>query len=580
MEIEQLKAEFNNKILKDIIASNKYLTPELIFRPIDKKLYLFCKVHNEFVDVDHVLPEEKFDKWCYAKIRYLLHVYPDYDFWTEVSGYPNYLVSTEGQVWSKYTNKLLSTGNSERIKEQDLYIQVTLLGDKISLHKIVLKSFLPDGFNDFEITNHINGIKQHPRLLNLEPSDRSHNTIHSQENLGNYVQTKRIHFAIDGSIDEEIVYSNVANAEKANGLKDKSLHYYINNNKQIQINGKVYLFTRDKPIRKRQLLEEMTDEEFNEEFKEIKEPIIMKELDGNLIQIQYEGYYISKYNGTVVTINQNKKEIVKTFIHNGYLSVKLTGKNDPKKFHVIKISRLVLFVFGEKNYIEENGVKIYYWDLVADHINHDITDNCIDNLQWITRQYNTIRSMEFTPIKIINNLYKTSTVLPSSKILAIFCGLKTAHDIFMHARGKGRQENYLGNNIEYITKEQYHQEKINNNPIILFSEFSSVVEKYNKETKQLIQIYDSIRQAGRSIGKEHFIQNIIRTKSEKENAKNYIYNHKGRLFNTHLKYYEIIYDDYFWRIIRGSIKIFDEQEINEACVQFEKDYVKMSEEYL
>lgn len=455
------------------------------------------------------------------------------------------------------------------------YIQIELVFNgktfsNIYMHILILKSFLPDGYNSFEITNHVNGDKLNICLINLEPSDSSDNVIKSQRVLGNnnFVEVRRILINEDDNTEEEItIYDTITEAAIDNKITLTSLCEYIKIGKKIYIDGNFYLFTRQEPIHKRELLRDMTEEEFNKEFKQIGE-IIIKKKNGTIIKLNLNKYFISNV-GVVVSLTGNKKEIMQPIINCGYLQVSLSYLT---KAYPLRISRLVLLTYNENKYIELNGEKIYYWELVADHIDHNILNNSINNLQWLTYRGNSIRSQIFKCIKITSLFYQTTTVLPAARILATLYNTNVEFNI-QKAAITGNI--FLGNKIEYITIKDYHDEKINNNPLIMFTEKKYTVKKYDIQTQKLIQTYVSVKDTCRN---NNFGISIFNNLISKATSIDYLHDYNGTLIKTPLKCKYITYSSYLWLIIFGAIELFDKNIIQEKCDDFEKTYVKMRNE--
>lgn len=89
----------------------------------------------------------------------------------------------------------------------------------------------------------------------------------------------------------------------------------------------------------------------------------------------YEGKYQVSNKGDVISLNFNRSGEAKTLkpgkSHNGYYSVKLSKNNELRSY---RINRLVAEAFIPN---PDNKPTV-------NHINHDITDNSVENLEWAT----------------------------------------------------------------------------------------------------------------------------------------------------------------------------------------------------
>jgi hypothetical protein len=105
------------------------------------------------------------------------------EVWLDIIGYEGlYMISDQGRVKSVGYGK-------ERIlkpvKQTGGYFHVNLYKDGIRkqylIHRLVCLNFLDNPFNKPDV-NHLNGIKDDNRLINLEWSTRSENNKHAFDN--------------------------------------------------------------------------------------------------------------------------------------------------------------------------------------------------------------------------------------------------------------------------------------------------------------------------------------------------------------------------------------------------------------
>ena len=120
--------------------------------------------------------------------------------WKDVEGFPNYLVSSEGRIWSKTRIIKRPSGNylrhghfMEGRDDTHGYLTVGIKNKKqrknVKIHRLVAIAFLENPENKREV-NHINGIKTDNRKLNLEWMTSKENKSHAW-NMGLYTKQDR-----------------------------------------------------------------------------------------------------------------------------------------------------------------------------------------------------------------------------------------------------------------------------------------------------------------------------------------------------------------------------------------------------
>lgn len=164
------KVRFQSKYFKlDEIIANTFLGE-------NKNMFL------EHIDMN--LNNNHIDNLRYVK-------YEDYlenrfgNKWKIIKEYPEYFISDNGNVWSKFTKKILVNN----LNNSGGYYRVLLNGKQISIHKLVATEFIENPL-ECKVVNHINGNKSDNRSVNLEWCTVLENNLHSKNILGNVNSTK------------------------------------------------------------------------------------------------------------------------------------------------------------------------------------------------------------------------------------------------------------------------------------------------------------------------------------------------------------------------------------------------------
>lgn len=255
--------------------------------------------------------------------------------WKIIPGFEKYKVSDTGLIWSEYKQDYLTPSANKK----DGYVRVSLRKDKkghtLLLHRLVMLSFV--GNPNKRHVNHKNNTKTDNRLCNLEYVTPSENMLHRTYNdTKNPLMQEVMRLHKQGKS-----YSKIANTLNISKGTVKNIIGVKNNIK------------RKKKSFNRHLLP-------NE---------IVKPIPDN------DGYFASNFgrifstkSGNVMTL-QDKP--------NGYIAIDLHSQG---KHYREYVHRLVLSAFcGRPN------------QRVVNHINGDVSDNRLCNLEWVTQSENLIK---------------------------------------------------------------------------------------------------------------------------------------------------------------------------------------------
>jgi hypothetical protein len=275
--------------------------------------------------------------------------------WKDVANYSNYEVSTFGNVRNKNTGRILKPAN------QGGYYNVGLSNVKtksVSIHRLVAIAFIPNPENKLHV-NHIDKNSLNNKLENLEWATPKENNIH--KNAGVIFPTSNqllAVFRIDKNTNEILdKYDSIDLASKwivDNGYSS-SLHN-VHSGVSCAARG-VYKssFGFKWKIDKGENLE-------NEIWKEI-----------NIEGKDTQGYFISSLG----RFKNKKGVIMKNYKphHSGYIYLRVNRLK-------YALHRLVALTF-----IENNENKPF-----VNHIDGIKTNNCVDNLEWVTCAENNLHN--------------------------------------------------------------------------------------------------------------------------------------------------------------------------------------------
>jgi len=227
------------------------------------------------------------------------------EVWGIIKDYPNYEVSTKGNIRNIKTLNILKS--SLRNGYPSLGLSKDGKSKTVNIHRIVASVFL--GENDI-IINHKDGDKTNNNLENLEWVSYKDNTKHALESKLTKTHSNKVgQYTLK---DQELIkeYSSIIEASKETGISDKHIGSVCRGNRK-STGGYVWKY-------------------IDKDFSKINED----EVDGKEIK-DFPNYIIT--NEGKVYSKKRKDYLVPSKIPSGYLKVKLCNNGLYKDFYIHKL---------------------------------------------------------------------------------------------------------------------------------------------------------------------------------------------------------------------------------------------------
>lgn len=163
-------------------------------------------------------------------VRYDLNLF---EVWKPIPGFEDYEISSEGRVWSKRTQKILSVQDNGRGYK---LVKLGSNKNRFLVHRLVCLLFInnPDPEHLTEV-NHINEDKGDNRSCNLEWCDRKYNLNYGRRKskmIETRIMTGNIKYPNMSRKEVQHLYNQRYYRLHKEELNEKSRIYY-NNNKKI-----------------------------------------------------------------------------------------------------------------------------------------------------------------------------------------------------------------------------------------------------------------------------------------------------------------------------------------------------------
>lgn len=402
--------------------------------------------------------------------------------WKFILDYPNYKISNLGNILNIKTNKLL-TVNYERLKKTNVRARPGLSNNGIVkqfyLHRLVAEHFI-DNPNNLPEVNHIDGDFYNNKVSNLEWISKIDNMKHAvNNNLINH--WKRTISVIDKNTKEKKIFESVSKCAEYFNYFPGQISNYCNN----KSNNKNYIFSYETKL---------NDYEDDDN-------IIWKEYPEN-------NKYLVSNTGQVKNKKTNRLTMGSKV--SGYRFVSLfINSSIPKTTRLIH--RMVAQTFIEN---PENKP-------VVNHIDTDILNNNVNNLEWVTHKEN------LNTLETKNNLKKGKNSklilqikIDSGEIINKFYGASEGEEKFnissnvilnichfYNNKNSARplQKTYQKKYIFIFEEDKDNlKEYIEISKLIpksnrVYKSYAIKVQQFDKNTKKIINIFNSGYEASKKL---------------------------------------------------------------------------------
>ena len=277
--------------------------------------------------------------------------------WNKIQNFPNYYVSTFGNIKNITTNKLLKLCNKAG------YYHVSLVNStsrkSFKIHRLVAIAFISNPENKPEV-NHKDKNKLNNHIDNLEWATKSENNLHRCKDLKIKTNKNKSINRIDKETNKII--------QSYNSIEDAAMWAFENGLTKNIHNGRNSIGN---------CLCSLSNSSYGFKWEFIKD----LELDNEIwkqIYIENVGdkkYFVSnlgrfKNSSGIIMDNYKVNE-------NGYIRVFIYNKT-------YTLHRLIAFAFLENS---ENKEQV-------NHIDGNKLNNCVNNLEWVTNQENQIHKFK------------------------------------------------------------------------------------------------------------------------------------------------------------------------------------------
>lgn len=143
-----------------------------------------------------------------------------------IQNFPKYWITTEGRVWSEYSNRWLIPTIAQRGNHKRAYVSLGR-GNKKYVHRLVAEAFIPNPLNlpevDHKDTNGLNNCVENLQwVTRIDNMDNPNTQNHIKQNTGYFVEIEEI---ATGKLfigyDSAVQYSGLSRQTILNHTKGK-----------------------------------------------------------------------------------------------------------------------------------------------------------------------------------------------------------------------------------------------------------------------------------------------------------------------------------------------------------------------
>jgi hypothetical protein len=170
-------------------------------------------------------------KWKYVPKKVVEKIDPEKgtEDWVILDNFPQYKISKDGQIYSKFYKSMLKGTKSKAGREFVDIRDKDGANIKMLVHRLVAMAYLPNPDN-YPVVNHLDGNSLNNKVENLEWASYSRNSTHAFETGLNPHKRSVKQMTKRGQLVK--TYDSIKGAARAMGVRDGAIHYALKNRKR------------------------------------------------------------------------------------------------------------------------------------------------------------------------------------------------------------------------------------------------------------------------------------------------------------------------------------------------------------